>query len=215
MRMSPHHMMPGDSDAIKDVHIAEGTAKRVWSFARPYRGTIIIFLVAILAAALLALVPPFVVRAILDEAIPDADRGRIYLLASIAVVAALADAGLAILQRWCSRGSARVSSTTCGACCSRRSSDFRIAFFTRTPTGSITSRLNTDVIGAQTTVTSTLGSIVSNVVVLVTTLAAMIALEWRITLLTLVVLPLFIVPARARGQASAVDLANRWGTTRA
>ena len=200
MRMSPHHMMPGDSDAIKDVHIAEGTAKRVWSFARPYRGTIIIFLVAILAAALLALVPPFVVRAILDQAIPDADRGRIYLLASIAVVAALADAGLAILQRWCS---ARVGE---GLIYDLRSALFAkvqrlpIAFFTRTPTGSITSRLNTDVIGAQTAVTSTLGSIVSNVVVLVTTLAAMIALEWRITLLTLVVLPLFIVPARRVGK---------------
>ena len=64
-----------------------------------------------------------------------------------------------------------------------------VAFFTRTPTGALISRLNNDVIGAQTAVTSTLGSVVSNVVVLVTTLAAMIALEWRLTLLALVVLP--------------------------
>ncbi len=74
-----------------------------------------------------------------------------------------------------------------------------IAFFTRTPTGSITSRLNNDVIGAQTAVTSTLGSIVSNVIVLVTTLAAMFFLQWQLTLLTLIVLPIFIIPARRVG----------------
>ena len=169
MRMSPHNMMPGDSDAVKDIHIADGTAKRVWGFARPYRSTIIVFLAAILAAAMLALVPPFVVREIIDQAIPDNDRRWIVILAAIAVFSALADAGLAILQRWCS---AQVGE---GLIYDLRSALFAkvqrlpIAFFTRTPTGSITSRLNTDVIGAQTAVTSTLGSIVSNVVVLATT----------------------------------------------
>jgi len=193
-------MMPGDSDAIKDVSIADGTAKRVWEFARPYRRTIIVFLVAILAAAMLALVPPFVVREIIDQAIPDDDRRWIVILAAIAVFSALADAGLAILQRWCS---AQVGE---GLIYDLRSALFAkvqrlpIAFFTRTPTGSIISRLNTDVIGAQTAVTSTLGSIVSNVVVLATTLTAMFALEWRLTLLTLIVLPLFIVPARRVGK---------------
>ena len=199
MRMPPHSMMPGDKDAVKDVHLQEGTLRRVWTFAQPYRGTIIVFLVAILAAALLALVPPFVVRGIIDNAIPNEDRGQIVLLASIAVGAALADAGLAIVQRW---ASARVGE---GLIYDLRRALFAkvqrmpIAFFTRTPTGSITSRLNNDVIGAQTAVTSTLGSVVSNVIVLVTTLAAMLALEWRLTLLTLVVLPLFIVPARRVG----------------
>ena len=193
-------MMPGDSDAVKDIHIADGTAKRVWGFARPYRSTIIVFLAAILAAAMLALVPPFVVREIIDQAIPDNDRRWIVILAAIAVFSALADAGLAILQRWCS---AQVGE---GLIYDLRSALFAkvqrlpIAFFTRTPTGSITSRLNTDVIGAQTAVTSTLGSIVSNVVVLATTLVAMFALEWRLTLLTLIVLPLFIIPARRVGK---------------
>jgi ATP-binding cassette subfamily B protein len=193
-------MMPSDSDAIKDIKLAEGTSKRVWRFARPYRTTIIIFLAAILVAALLALVPPFVVREIIDNAIPDEDRERIWWLAGIAVFAALADAGLAILQRWCS---AQVGE---GLIYDLRSALFAkvqrlpIAFFTRTPTGSITSRLNTDVIGAQTAVTSTLGSVVSNVVVLTATLGAMIALEWRLTLLTLIVLPLFVIPARRVGK---------------
>ena len=197
--MAPHHMMPGDRDAVKDAAVDRGTLRRVWQFARPYRATIVLFLVAILAAALLALVPPFVVRQIIDEAIPAGDRGQIVLLATIAVLAALTDAGLAILQRWCS---ARVGE---GLIYDLRRALFAkvqrmpLAFFTRTPTGSITSRLNNDVIGAQTAVTSTLGSVVSNVIVLTTTLAAMFALEWRLTLLTLVVLPLFIVPARRVG----------------
>jgi ATP-binding cassette subfamily B protein len=193
-------MMPRDSDAVKGVQLGDGTLRRVWTFARPYRGTIAIFLVAILFAALLALVAPFVVRQIIDVAIPESDRGQIVLLASIAVFAALIDAVLAIVQRWCS---ARVGE---GLIYDLRRSLFAkvqrmpIAFFTRTPTGSITSRLNNDVVGAQTAVTSTLGSIVSNVIVLVTTLAAMIALEWRLTLLTLIVLPLFVVPARRVGR---------------
>jgi len=198
--MGPHSMMPGDSDAVRGVQLDQGTLRRVWTFARPYRGTITIFLVAILIAALLALVPPLVVRQIIDGAIPQADKGEIAVLATIAVAAALADAALAITQRWCS---ARVGE---GLIYDLRRALFGkvqrmpVAFFTRTPTGSITSRLNNDVIGAQTAVTSTLGSIVSNVVVLITTLAAMIALEWRLTLLTLIVLPLFIVPARRVGK---------------
>ena len=139
-------------------------------------------------------------KAIIDTAIPQGDKRQIAILAAIAVGAALADAGLAIVQRWCS---ARVGE---GLIFDLRRTLFAkvqrmpIAFFTRTPTGSITSRLNNDVIGAQTAVTSTLGSVVSNVVVLVTTLAAMIALQWQLTLLTLVVLPIFIIPARRVGR---------------
>ena len=192
-------MMPGDTDSVKDVKLADGTFKRVWHFASPYKATIIVFLLAILTSALLALVPPFVIRAIINDAIPDGNRGWIGVLAAVAVGAALADAGLAILQRWCS---SRVGE---GLIYDLRSELFAkvqrlpIAFFTRTPTGSITSRLNTDVIGAQSAVTSTLGSVVSNVIVLVTTLGAMIVLEWRLTLLTLIVLPLFVVPARRVG----------------
>ncbi len=193
-------MMPRDTSALDGTPIGRDTTRRVWAFARPYRGTIILFLVAILVAALLALVPPLVVRAILDTAIPEADRTLILWLAGAAVVAALADAGLQILQRWCS---ARVGE---GLIADLRTALFAkvqrlpVAFFTRTPTGAITSRLNNDVVGAQTAVTSTLGSVVSNFVVLATTLIAMFALEWRLTLLSLIVLPLFIVPARRVGR---------------
>ena len=200
MRMGPHHMMPRDTDAVKGAKLGRHTARRVWTFARPYRGTIAVFLGAILVAALLGVVPPLVVRHILDVAIPDGDRSAIMWLAGLAVGAALLDAALAIVQRWCS---ARVGE---GLIADLRRTLFAkvqrlpLAFFTRTPTGAITSRLNGDVVGAQTAVTSTLGSVVSNVVVLVITLATMFTLEWRITLLSLVVLPLFIIPARRIGR---------------
>ena len=129
-------------------------------------------------------------------------------------LAALGDAALAVVQRWCS---ARVGE---GLIYDLRRALFAkvqrmpIAFFTRTPTGALISRLNNDVIGAQTAVTSTLGSVVSNVVVLVTTLAAMLALEWRLTLLALVVLPLFVIPARRVGRTAAGHLPrSRCSTT--
>jgi len=193
-------MMPRDTEAVRDVHLAEGTSRRVWGFARPYRTTIAIFLSAILVAALLALVPPLVVRSILDTAIPDGDRRLIVILASVAVAAALIDAGLQILQRWCSASIGEGLIADLRIALYAKVQRLPIAFFTRTPTGSITSRLNNDVVGAQSALTSTLGSVVSNVVVLVTTLVTMLALEWRLTALSLVVLPMFIVPARRVGR---------------
>jgi ATP-binding cassette subfamily B protein len=200
MRMGPHHYGPRDPSAVAGARVTKPTLQRIRTFARPYRTTIAVFLVAILASALLALVPPFVVRAILDDAIPDGDRAMITWLATAAVIAAVGDAALQILQRWCS---SRVGE---GLIYDLRRALFAkvqrmpVAFFTRTPTGALTSRLNSDVVGAQTAVTSTLGSVVSNVVVLVTSLVAMLALEWRLTLLALVVLPMFVIPARRVGR---------------
>lgn len=199
MRMGPHMMMPGDAAAVKGRRLRSTALRRVWRFARPYRWSISAFLFSILLASLIALVPPFVFRAIIDDAIPSSDRSQIWRLATIAVAAAVADAVLAIVQRWYS---ARIGE---GLIYDLRVALFDkvqrmpVAFFTRTQTGALTSRLNNDVIGAQTAVTSTLGSVVSNVLVLVTTLAAMFALEWRLTLLSLVVLPVFVVPARRVG----------------
>ena len=198
--MSPHWLLPGDNDALKGSKIKGSAVRRAWRFARPYRGIIILFLVTIFISALLELVPPFAFRAILDDAIPKSDRSLITILAGVVVASAIADALLAIVQRWCS---ARIGE---GLIYDLRVALFGkvqrmpIAFFTRTQTGALTSRLNNDVVGAQNAVTSTLGSVVSNVVVLATTLAAMLALEWRLTLLALIVLPLFIVPAKRVGK---------------
>ncbi len=193
-------MMPGDAEAVKGRRLQGNSLRRAWQFAQPYRRTIILFLVTIVLAALIELVPPFAFRRILDVSIPNGDRGGITVLASIVVAAALIDAGLAIVQRWCS---ARIGE---GLIYDLRVALFAkvqrmpVAFFTRTQTGALTSRLNNDVVGAQTAVTSTLGSVVSNVIVLITTLAAMAVLEWRLTLLALVVLPMFIIPAKRVGK---------------
>jgi ATP-binding cassette subfamily B protein len=173
---------------------------RAWHFAHPYRWPIAGFLVSILIAALVALVPALAFRAILDDAIPDADRGRITALATVVVVAALADALLAVVQRWFSSTIGEGLIYDLRVALFDKVQRMPVAFFTRTQTGALVSRLNNDVIGAQTAVTSTLGSVVSNVVVLATTLIAMLLLEWRLTLLALVVLPVFIVPAKRVGR---------------
>jgi ATP-binding cassette subfamily B protein len=192
--------MPGDADAVKGVRLQGNSLRRAWRFANPYRSMIVLFLVTIVAAALIELVAPFAFRRILDHSIPQHDRHGITVLASVVVVAALIDAGFAIVQRYCS---ARIGE---GLIYDLRVALFSkvqrmpVAFFTRTQTGALTSRLNNDVVGAQTAVTSTLGSVVSNIVVLITTLAAMAALEWRLTLLALIVLPVFIVPAKRVGK---------------
>lgn len=194
-------MMPrGDAEAVKGVRLQRRTLARVWTFARPYRRVITLFLAVIVASALVALVAPFSIRAILDRAIPESDRGAIALYAGLVVGAALLDAGLAIVQRWCSAHIGEGLINDMRVALFSKVQRMPIAFFTRTQTGALTSRLNSDVIGAQNALTSTLGSVVSNIVVLASTLVAMFALEWRLTLLSLVVLPMFIVPAKRVGR---------------
>jgi ATP-binding cassette subfamily B protein len=200
MRMGPHMMMPSDSTAVKGRKIDRSSLARVWHFARPYKVSIIGFLVSILLAAAIALVPPFVFRAIIDDAIPSGNRGRIWWLASFAIAAALFDAVLAITQRWYSSRIGEGLIYDLRVALFDKVQRMPVAFFTRTQTGSLMSRLSNDVVGAQSAVTSTLGSVVSNVVVLLMTLGAMLTLEWRLTLLSLIVLPVFVIHARRVGQ---------------
>lgn len=192
-------LLPGDADAVKGQRMKRDSLRRAWEFASPYKWDIIGFLAAIVLSAALALAPPLLFRAILDRAIPDGNRGLITTLAVILVIAAMGDAVLAIVQRWLSSRIGEGLIYDLRVALFDKVQRMPIAFFTRTQTGALTSRLNSDVVGAQNAVTSTLGSVVSNVVVLVTTLAAMLALEWRLTLMSLVVLPLFIVPAKRVG----------------
>ena len=193
-------MLRHDADAVRGARLRRSSLRRVAGFARPYRTMIIVFLTAILFAALVGLVPPLAFRAIIDTAIPKKDRGMITWLAAAVVAAAVADAGLAILQRWCSARIGEGLIFDLRVALFGKVQSMPIAFFTRTQTGALTSRLTTDVVGAQQALTATLGSVVSNVVVLVTTLAAMITLEWRLTLIALAVVPLFIVPAKRVGR---------------
>ena len=198
--MGSHGLMPKDAAAVEGVTLSRPTLRRIWTFARPYRRLLAVYICGILLAALLALVPPLIVRAIIDTAIPRADRSMITWLAVLGVAAAVADAGLNVLQRWCSAYVGESLIYDLRSALFAKVIRMPIAFFTRTPTGAITSRLSNDVVGAQTAVTNTLGSVVSNVVGLVTSLVAMLILDWRLTLLALTVLPVFVIPARRVGR---------------
>ena len=199
MRMNPHMLMPNDKSAIEGMVVNKSSLRRVGRFARPYSSAISGFLGSIVVSALVALVPPLMFRSIVDRAIPAGDKKLIIVLTSILVVAALVDALLQVVQRWYSARIGEGLIFDLRAALFDKVQSMPIAFFTRTQTGALISRLNNDVIGAQTAVTGTLGSVVSSVIVLATTLIAMLALEWRLTVLSLVVLPVFIIPAKRVG----------------
>jgi ATP-binding cassette subfamily B protein len=198
--MGGHPMLGADPSQLEGASVDRSLVWRVWRFARPYRWMLLGYLGIIVATALVQLVPPLLFRSIIDTAIPDGDRAYLNLLAGFAVLAALGSAALAVADRYVS---SRVGE---GVIYDLRVALFAhvqrmpLAFFTRTQTGALTNRLNTDVVGAQRALTGTIGSVVSNVIVLVTTLVAMALLEWRLTLLSLVVLPLFILPAKRVGR---------------
>src|SRR5262245_17679257 len=199
MRMPPHVMLGSDPHAVAGAGFGRATVKRVYDFARPYRWMVAGFLGTIAVTAIIDLIPPLLFRQIIDEAIPDENRRLLALLARAAVVCAIADALLGLGERW---WSARIGE---GVIFDLRVALFDhvqrmpIGFFTRTQTGALISRMNNDVIGAQRALTGTLGQVVSNIIVLVTTLIAMFLLQWQLTLLALVLLPIFVIPAKRVG----------------
>jgi ATP-binding cassette subfamily B protein len=200
MSGSLHSMMQGNREAIAGARIGRSTIRRVLSFARPYRTAIIAFVLVIVVQACLALVPPLLFRQIIDVAIPESNRGLLHVMAAVVIVAAVGAALLAFVERYFSSRIGEGLIYDLRVKLFDHVSDMPIGFFTRTQTGALMSRLNNDVIGAQRAVTTTLGSVVSNVIVLVTTLVAMLVLEWRLTLIGLVVLPVFIIPAKRVGR---------------
>ena len=195
-----HHALGRDPEAIKGKSFDKELVKRVWRFAAPYHGMLFGFLAVIVVASVVALVPPLLFRRLIDSAIPDRDLGAVNVIGIFVVLIAFVEAGLTVIQRW---SSARIGE---GLIFDMRSALFGhvlrmpVAFFTRTQTGALISRLNNDVVGAQQALTGTLGQVVSNLLTVVATLAAMFALEWRLTLLALVVLPAFIIPAKRVGR---------------
>lgn len=197
--MAMQMMWPRDRDSVKDAKIERAAALRVWRFAQPYRWMVAGFLLATIGQAVLGLVPPILFGRIIDDVIPNEDRGLLTLYAVLIVGSAIVSAVLSLVERYWS------SIIGEGVIYDLRSALFDhvqrmpLAFFTRTQTGTLTNRLNNDVIGAQRALTATLGTVVSNVIVLVTTLAAMIVLEWRLTLLALLLTPVFVLPYRRIG----------------
>jgi ATP-binding cassette subfamily B protein len=193
-------MIGSDPSAVAGATLEKGIIRRVWAFARPYRLLVFGFLATIVAAAIIALGPPLIFRSIIDTAIPEGNRGLLNLLAGLVVAMAVATALLSLFERWWSSKIGEGLIFDLRVAVFDHVQRMPIAFFTRTQTGALISRLNNDVIGAQRALTQTLGSVVSNIIVLVTTLAAMLVLEWRLTLLALALLPVFVLPAKRVGR---------------
>lgn len=182
---------------------ARATLRRIGAFARPHRRRIALFVVLGVMTALLAVATPVLAGNVVNAIVTGGDEADVVRLALLIALIAVAEAGLGILAR---RLSARLGE---GLILDLRTAVFDhvqrmpVAFFTRTRTGALVSRLNNDVIGAQRAFSNTLSGVVSNLVTLLLTVAVMLTLSWQITLLALVLLPVFVIPARRMGHRMA------------
>lgn len=176
--------------------------KRAWQFARPYRNLIILNVLAILGATGFAVLTPLVFKHLIDYAIPDKSFTAVNVLFAAAIALALINTGFGLLNRWFGAiiGEGLIFDLRCQLYAHVQR--MPIAFFTRTQTGSLMSRLNNDVVGAQATVT-TAATVISDVLTLVVTLTAMIALSWQVTALALIVVPIFLALDRIVGRRLA------------
>ncbi|MEW9873466.1 ABC transporter ATP-binding protein [Arthrobacter sp. HS15c] len=179
------------------------TLKRVLGFARPHRTKLIAFVALSIVMAFLAVATPVLAGQVVDAIVAKAGTGEVIRLAVLIAVVAVAEAGLGLVSRWLS------STIGEGVIVDLRTRVFDhvqkmpIAFFTRTRTGALVSRLNNDVIGAQSAFAGTLSGVVSNVVALVLTLIVMLGTSWQVTVLAMVLLPIFLIPARRMGSRLA------------
>ncbi len=182
---------------------SRATLRRVVAFAAPHRRALVVFLLLSVVAAVLTVATPVLAGEVVDEITKGGEEGRVIWLAVLIAVIALLDAVVGLAERW---QSARIGE---GLILDLRRAVFGhvqqmpVAFFTRTRTGALVSRLNNDVIGAQRAFTWTLSGVVSNLIALILTLAVMLRLSWQITLLALVLLPVFVIPARRMGSRLA------------
>ncbi len=187
-------------ESVTSQKLSPGILRRIARFARPYRRMLLIFLALIVLDALLSAANPLIYRAIIDDGILPHHSGVVVELALLLAVLALSDVILSLWQRWIS---ARVGE---GLIFDMRTQVFAhfqrmpIAFFTRTQTGALVSRLNNDVLDAQQAFTDTFSSVVGNVIGVTITLVAMLLLSWQITLVALALLPIILLPARWVGR---------------
>ena len=186
--------------SVTKQKLAPGTLRRIVAFAGPYRRMIGWFLLLIVLDAVATAVSPLILREIINGGIEHHDVSLVEWLAGVVAVIAIADAGINLASRWYS---ARIGE---GLIYDMRVRVYEhlqrqpIAFFTRTQTGALISRINSDVLGAQSAFTGTLSSVFSNVISVVLVLGAMFFLSWQITLVSLALLPLFVLPARLLGR---------------
>ena len=189
--------------SVRDVRLAQGTTRRVLGYARPQSRRIAVFLVLVVLSAVLVVATPLLLQRLIDDGVIAGNSDLVVRIALIVAGLAVLEAVLTMVQRWFS---SRIGE---GLIYKLRTEVFGhvlrqpIAFFTRAQTGALVSRLNSDVIGAQQAFTTVLSSVVSNAVSLVLIVAAMLSLSWQLTLGALVLVPLFLVPARIMGRRLA------------
>jgi len=190
--------------SVKHQKLKAGTLRRIFSFALPYRKSLAIFIFTVVIDAILIVATPLLLRSLVDDGVVPGRSDIVTRLALIVAALAIADAAFSMMGRWFS---SRIGE---GLIYDLRSQVFEhvqkqsIAFFTRTQTGSLISRINGDVIGAQQAFTSTLSGIVSNSLTLILVVITMLTLSWQITLISLVLLPVFIVPTKWIGRKLAL-----------
>ena len=194
-----HRSMTADP-SVKEAKLKPGTIKRIMTFARPYRLSISIFLVTVVIDAALIVATPLLLLRLIDDGVIPKNGALITQLAVLVGVIALADAAVSMVGRFFS---SRIGE---GLIYDLRSLVFAhvqrqsIAFFTRTQTGALISRINSDVMGAQQAFTATLSGLLSNVVSLVLVGITMMILSWQITIFSLLLLPLFLIPTKWVGR---------------
>jgi len=182
--------------SVKSAKLKPGTLKRIFAYAIPYKSTFLLFLFCLIADAFLTIATPLLLRELIDNGVIPKDRSVVTTMAIAVAVLALLTAAVNIVVRWIS---AKIGE---GLIYDLRSQVFRhvqeqsIAFFTRTQTGALISRINSDVIGAQRAFTSTFSGIISNVLTLILVVGTMLALSWQITVASLLLLPVFLAPTK-------------------
>ena len=186
--------------SVKENKISRKTVARILGYAKPYKALIALFLITLVFASLLSVAQPLLFRRIIDQGITPGDASLVTWTAIFIAMLAIADAALGVVSRYFST---RIGE---GLIFDLRNEVYdhvqsqSIAFFTRAQTGALISRLNNDVIGAQQAFTSTLGGVLGNMISLVIVLITMFVLSWQITLASLVLVPLFLLPARYMGR---------------
>jgi ATP-binding cassette subfamily B protein len=186
--------------SVKNQKLKPGTVKRIASYAKPYKTYITIFLITVVIEAFLIITSPLLLRELIDKGVIPKDGALVTKLALAVAFIAIFDSLISIFGRWFS---ARIGE---GLIYDLRSEVFEhvqkqsVAFFTRTQTGALISRINSDVIGAQQAFTATLSGVLSNSVSLVLVIGAMLILSWQITIVSLLLLPLFLVPTKWVGK---------------
>ncbi|WP_090770906.1 ABC transporter ATP-binding protein [Nonomuraea maritima] len=199
MEMTAWHQLYAMNNQPDRRRVSRETVRRILGFARPHRRKLALFLLLSVVLAGLAVAAPLLAGRVVDAIFNGEPFGVVVSVAGLIAVLAVAEAGLGFLARWLSAGLGENLILDLRTAVFDHVQRLPVAFFTRTRTGALVSRLNNDVIGAQRAFTDTLSGVSGNVVTLVLTLTAMISISWQITLLALLLLPVFVLPARRMG----------------